>query len=66
MYSKFLVSIIISSPSSINGGTWILKPLSNKAGLYDDETVWPFNATSVDLILHCTCLGKSTEIGDSL
>ena len=66
MYSKSLVSTTTSSPASINGGTWILNPLSNSAGFYDDDTVWPFNATSVDLILQFTWLGKSTEIGLSL
>ena len=28
MYSKLLVSIIISSPDSIKGGTWIFNPFS--------------------------------------
>ena len=32
-YSIDLVSTIISSPLSMNGGTWILVPLSNIAGL---------------------------------
>jgi len=35
----------------MKGGTCIFNPLSNTAGLYDDETVWPFKATSVVLIL---------------
>ena len=65
-YSKFLVSTIISSPTSINGGTWMLKPLSNVAGLYEEETVWPFKATSVVSILHLTWLGKSIVTGLSL
>ena len=66
MYSKFLVSITTSSSISINGGTWILNPLSKIAGLYDEETVWPFNAASVDSILHVTWLGISIDKGDSL
>ena len=47
-----LVSIIMLSPLSINGGTWMLKPFSSNAGLYEDETVWPFKAASVVSILH--------------
>ena len=31
----------------MKGGTWILIPFSNIAGLYEDETVWPFKAASV-------------------
>ena len=54
MYSIVLVSTIMLSPVSINGGTWIFRPLSKVAGLYDDETVWPFKATSVVSILHVT------------
>ena len=65
MYSKFLVSIIISSPDSINGGTWIFKPLTKVAGLYDEETVCPFKAASVLSILQLTWFGNSTEIGFS-
>ena len=42
MYSKFLVSTKISSPASINGGTCMLKPLSNVAGLYEDENNYFF------------------------
>ena len=48
MYSKFLESIIILSPFSINGGTVIFKPLSSSAGLYDEETVVNFNSVLVD------------------
>ncbi len=44
----------------------MFKPLFKVAGLYEEETVWPFNAASVVSILHVTCLGKSTDIGDSL
>ena len=33
MYLKLLVSITISSPSLINGGTWIVKSFSSIAGL---------------------------------
>ena len=40
----------------------MLKPLSKVAGLYEDETVWPFKATSVNSILQDTWLGRSTEI----
>ena len=54
---------MISSPDSMKGGTWILRPLSNVAGLYDEETVWPFKATSVVFILQLTWLGKSIKIG---
>ena len=50
----------------MNGGTWISNPLFNVAGLYEEETVWPFNATSVFSILHFTWLGSSTEIGLSI
>jgi hypothetical protein len=39
IYSSVLVSTMTSSPESIKGGTWIFKPLSKVAGLYDDETV---------------------------
>ena len=63
MYSIVLVSTIMLSPDSINGGTWIFNPLSKVAGLYDDETVCPFKATSVVSILHVTWFGKSIEIG---
>ena len=66
MYSKLLVSTITSSPASINGGTWIFKPLSRVAGLYEEETVWPFNATSVVSILHWTWFGKLIDIGFSI
>ena len=66
MYSRFLVSIKTLSPASIKGGTWILNPFSKIAGLYDDETVWPFSAASVVSILQVTWFGKSTEIGLSL
>ena len=66
MYSKFLVSTTISSPASINGGTWIFKPLSRVAGLYDDDTVCPLRAASVVSILHCTWLGNSIVSGFSL
>ena len=45
---------MISSPASIKGGTCILKPLSNVAGLQEEETVWPFKATAVFSILHFT------------
>ena len=55
---------MISSPASINGGTWIFKPLSRVAGLYDDDTVCPLRATSVVSILHCTWLGNSIENRD--
>ena len=47
MYSKFLVSKIILSPELINGGTVILIPFSNVAGLYEDEAVCPLIAASV-------------------
>ena len=57
---------MISSPDSMKGGTWILRPLSSDAGLYDDETVWPFNAASVVSILQVTWFGKSTEMGNEL
>ena len=55
MYSIVLVSKTIVSPLSINGGTWILISLSNIAGLYEEETVWPFNANSVSLTLETIC-----------
>ena len=57
MYSKFLVSIIILSPDSINGGTWIFKPFSNVAGLYEEDTVCPFKATSVASIVQVAVFG---------
>ena len=43
-----LVSTMILSSLSMKGGTWILIPLLKVAGLYEDDTVWPFKATSVD------------------
>ena len=51
MYSKVLVSTMISLSFSTNGGTIIFTPLSKVAGLYEDETVCPFKATSVSAIL---------------
>ena len=33
--------------------------------LYEDETVWPFYATSVLSILQLTCFGSSIDIGFS-
>ena len=66
MYSIDLVSTIIVSPLSINGGTCILIPLSNIAGLYEEETVCPFNAASVLSILQLIWFGRSIFIGISL
>ena len=50
IYSKFLVSITILSSASIKGGTWIFKPLSKTAGLYEEETVCPFKASVVSIL----------------
>ena len=50
----------------MNGGTWIFKPFVSVAGLYDDETVWPFNVASVVSILQVTWFGRSILIGVSL
>ena len=70
---KILTTIESFNPDLIYlHNTWfkispgIFKPLINVAGLYDDETVCPFKATSVTSILHTTCFGKSTEIGSPL
>ena len=60
------MSITTLSPISTNGGTWIFSPLSNFAGLYEEETVWPFNATSVNSILQVIWLGSSIVKGTSL
>ena len=66
MYSIVLESTIIVSSFSINGGTWIFNPFFKTAGLYEEETVWPFKETSVLSILHEIWLGSLTDKGFSL
>ena len=66
MYSIVRESTIILSPLSIKGGTWIFNPFANTAGLYEDETVWPFKATSVLSTVHIIWFGKLTDSGFSL
>ena len=56
MYSKFLVSTIIWSPASINGGTWILNPLSSIAGFYNESPI------SVDLPNQVNCKIETTDV----
>ena len=61
IYSNVLVSKIILSSELINGGTIILIPFSNVAGLYEDEAVCPLIAASVVSIFNSTEEGKSTD-----
>ena len=46
---SFFAAFFITSPFILNQIWKFIAP-----GLYDDETVWPFKATSVDSILHVT------------
>ena len=58
IYSRVLVSKMILSPELINGGTVILIPFFKIAGLYDDDAVCLFIATSVVSIVNSIWAGR--------
>ena len=60
-YSPVLVSILMTSCSSTNKGTFTVAPVSTVAGLVAPVAVSPLNHGSVSVISNSTNKGGSTE-----